>query len=104
LLSQNSESAVVMISSVASKRGIPWINYYCATKAAMNVFAESLRVEWGGYGIGVLVVMPGITESKFMSNVKCYSGIAMPSIKPRGQTAEEVAYLTVRAIRKNKKS
>ena len=50
---------LVGISSVASVRGLPGAGAYSASKAALNTYLESLRVELRGSGVAVVAVLPG---------------------------------------------
>tara|TARA_Y100001936_G_scaffold252786_1_gene314103 strand:+ start:3969 stop:4727 length:759 start_codon:yes stop_codon:yes gene_type:complete len=56
--SQN-KGSLVGISSVASYRGLPGGGAYSASKAAVNLYLESLRVEMYGSGISVITICPG---------------------------------------------
>ena len=50
---------VVVVSSGAGLRAFPWAAVYGATKAADRGFAEALRHELSGTGVGVTTVFPG---------------------------------------------
>lgn len=50
---------IVVISSGAALRTFPWASAYGATKAAQRGFAEGLRHELSGTGVGLTVVYPG---------------------------------------------
>ncbi|MEX2528352.1 MAG: SDR family NAD(P)-dependent oxidoreductase [Gemmatimonadota bacterium] len=54
---------LVGISSLAGIRGLPGSSAYCGSKAAMNAFLESLRVELRGTGVGVTIVSPGFIRT-----------------------------------------
>ena len=47
------------ISSLGSYKGLPGESGYCASKAAVNVFMEGLRIQLRGRGIAVTTVCPG---------------------------------------------
>ena len=51
--------AIVNVSSVAARLGLPVQGPYCATKAALASFSESLAIELRAQGIRVFNVMPG---------------------------------------------
>ncbi len=55
---------VAIISSLASFRGFPGAPAYCASKAAVRVWGESLRGHLARKGIGVTVVCPGFVKSR----------------------------------------
>ncbi|MFZ0490687.1 MAG: SDR family oxidoreductase [Salegentibacter sp.] len=58
---------VVIISSVAANQPHPYGGIYSATKTALEVVAETLRLETLPH-ISVTVVSPGITDTSFFKN------------------------------------
>ncbi|MEI6662808.1 MAG: SDR family NAD(P)-dependent oxidoreductase [Actinomycetes bacterium] len=63
-LLDRAEGHVVVVSSGAGLRSFPWAAVYGATKAAQRMFAEALRHELSGTGVGLTTVYPGeITTS-----------------------------------------
>jgi short-subunit dehydrogenase len=56
---------IVIVSSAAARRGIPYLGFYSATKAAQLSIAESLRVELRGDRIAVTSVPPIGTQTEF---------------------------------------
>src|SRR5262249_10954191 len=91
--------ALVNISSVAGKRGIPARSEYSASKFAVEGFSESLRPELTTLGIDVIVVCPGLTQTNF-SQTMIEQKARMPMDHMRGMTAEDVASATLRALRR----
>ncbi len=55
---------IAIISSLAGHRGFPGAPAYCASKAAVKVWGESLRGELAASGVKVNVVMPGFVKSR----------------------------------------
>lgn len=55
---------VAIISSLAAFRGFPGAPAYCASKAAVRVWGESLRGHLAGEGVGVTVICPGFVKSR----------------------------------------
>jgi membrane protein DedA with SNARE-associated domain len=51
--------ALVGIASVAGVRGMPSLGGYCASKAAVIAYLESLRLELRASGVGVVTIAPG---------------------------------------------
>ncbi len=86
---------LVFVSSVVQKRGIPFSAAYCASKAALGSYAESLRVELRGSGIDVTTILPGATATEFLA---ASAGIARREPIGPVQTAGEVARAIERAI------
>ena len=60
---------IIMISTLAAAIGLPLESAYCASKSALEAFAESLRHEVARFGIGVAVIEPGITKGGLSSSI-----------------------------------
>jgi short-subunit dehydrogenase len=101
LLKQGTRPAVVNISSIAGKRGIPARSEYSASKFAVQGFSEALRAELAKDDIDVLVVCPGLTQTNFSKNM-LEQKAKVPMDHMRGMTSEQVAAATLRAIEKGK--
>ena len=54
---------LVGIASVAGIRGLPGHGAYCASKAAVISYCESLRGEMRGSGVGVVTLCPGYVDT-----------------------------------------
>ncbi|MFO0964900.1 MAG: SDR family oxidoreductase [Gemmataceae bacterium] len=93
--------AIVNISSIAGKRGIPARSEYSASKFAVQGFSEAIRAELAKDGVDVLVVCPGLTQTNFSKNMLEQKAL-VPLDHMRGMTAEQVAWKTVRCIEKGK--
>jgi short-subunit dehydrogenase len=102
LLRQGNRPAIVNISSVAGKRGLPARSEYSASKFAVQGFSEAIRAELAKDGIDVLVVSPGLTQTNFSKNM-LEQKARMPMDHMRGMTSEQVAQATLRAIARGKK-
>src|SRR5207302_11419977 len=97
LLRRGNRPALVNISSIAGKRGIPARSEYSASKFAVQGFSEALRAELAKDGIDVLVICPGLTRTNFSQNMlEQKARLQMDHL--RGMTAEAVASATLRAI------
>jgi short-subunit dehydrogenase len=97
LLRQGNQPAIVNISSIAGKRGIPARSEYSASKFAVQGFSEALRAEVAKDGIEVLVVCPGLTQTNFSQNM-LEQKARMPMDHMRGMTAEQVAVAIIKVI------
>ena len=101
LLRQGNSPAVVNISSIAGKRGIPARSEYSASKFAVQGFSEALRAELAKDGIDVLVVCPGLTRTNFSQNMlEQKARLQMDHL--RGMTPEAVAEATLRALERGR--
>lgn len=54
---------LVVISSLAAYRGLPKSAAYCASKAAVSAFFESLRLDLMGRGLHVTIIHPGFIKT-----------------------------------------
>ena len=101
MLQQGHRPAIVNISSIAGKRGIPARSHYATSKFAVQGFSESIRAELAKDGIDVLIVNPGLTQTNFSQNMlEQKAKIQMDHM--RGMTAEQVALATLKAIARSK--
>jgi short-subunit dehydrogenase len=101
ILKKGNKPAIVNISSVAGKRGIPARSEYSASKFAVQGFSEAIRAELAKDGVDVLVVCPGLTQTNFSQNMIEQKALVQLD-HMRGMTAEDVAYYTLRAIEKGR--
>jgi short-subunit dehydrogenase len=101
LLKQGNRPAIVNISSIAGKRGIPARGAYSASKFAVQGFSEALRAELAKDGVDVLVVCPGLTQTNFSHNMIEQKAL-VPLDHMRGMTSAEVASHTLWAIEKGR--
>lgn len=97
LLKQGTTPAVVNVSSLVGKRGFPGRSEYSASKFAMQGWSEALRAELSLYGIDVLVINPGLTQTNFSKNMlERKSKLQVDHM--RGMTSAEAATQSLRAI------
>jgi NAD(P)-dependent dehydrogenase (short-subunit alcohol dehydrogenase family) len=88
--SQSGPRRLVAIGSVGGVRGMKGAGAYCASKAAVHSYSESLRLEMRPYGIRVVTIAPGYIDTPMTSNNR----FPMPFLMP----AERFASEAVRAI------
>ena len=60
---QRGSGRLVGVGSVAGIRGLPGHGAYCASKAALISYCESLRGELRGTGVGVSTICPGYIDT-----------------------------------------
>jgi short-subunit dehydrogenase len=80
----------VGIASVAAIRGLPGHGAYCASKAAVVAYCESLRGECRPFGVRVVTLLPGYIDTPLTRGNR-YS---MPFLMPVDDFADQA----VRAI------
>ena len=101
LLKQGTRPAIVNVSSIVGKRGLPGRSEYSASKFAVQGLSEALRAELAIYGIDVIVINPGLTQTNFPKNMlERKSRLKVDHM--RGMTAERVARETLKAIARGK--
>lgn len=92
---------IVNLSSIVGLRGVTHYSEYCAGKAAIRAFSQSIRTEFHRYGIDVLVVCPGSTDTGFFTDYIENTGEPTWPHHKR-VTPEYVAKQMLKAIRKGK--
>jgi short-subunit dehydrogenase len=63
---------LVAVSSLAGYRGMPGAAIYNASKAAVNTFMESLRIELRSTGIAVTTIAPGFVRTEINADNDFY--------------------------------
>lgn len=81
---------IVGIGSLASYRGMPGSGAYNASKAAMRILLESIRIELRGTGIDVVTIAPGFVRTDMTAT----NEFAMPLLMEPAAAAERI----IRAI------
>jgi short-subunit dehydrogenase len=72
---------IVVVSSLASFQGLLQHGSYCASKAAMNAFFESLRLDVAGRGVDVTIITPGFVKTE-MTNHNRYPMPFLMELEP----------------------
>lgn len=91
---------VIIVSSVAGKRGTPLLSAYCATKFAQVGFAEALRAELAGGPVAASVICPIVTATEFFDVAGGRRGREGLRLRGPIHTAEHVARAIVRCARR----
>lgn len=91
---------IMIVSSAAGRRGLPYFGAYSATKFAQLALSEALRVELKPHRIAVTSIHPVGTETDFFKTAQQQTGMKMPA---RGaaevrQSAAVVARRMIEAI------
>lgn len=64
---ENQSGQLVAISSLAGFRGLPRSAAYCASKAGMTAFFESVRLDVQHKGVAVTIIQPGFIKTPLTS-------------------------------------
>ncbi|GAB4211451.1 MAG: SDR family oxidoreductase [Rhodoferax sp.] len=89
-MAQRGWGTLVGIASVAGIRGLPGHGAYCASKAAVISYCESLRGELRASGVKVVTLCPGYIATPLTAN----NGYRMPFL----MSADDFAQQAARAI------
>ena len=84
--SEKKNGQISIISSVAGYRGLPAAGAYCASKAALTSFAESLNFDMCRKNIKVTLISPGFIKTPMTDQ----NDFPMPMIKSPEFAANEV--------------
>ena len=91
--------AIINVSSVAGFLNGPGSVTYCATKAYLTSFTESLHLEVGAHGIRLQALCPGFTRSDFHSRLGYDTS---GDFFKRFMSAEEVVDISLRDLKRGK--
>jgi short-subunit dehydrogenase len=67
-LTNGNQSAVVNVTSMCGRKGMPAWSEYSASKCALVGMSEALRGEFARFDVDVITVVPGLTNSGFEKN------------------------------------
>jgi short-subunit dehydrogenase len=94
---ERKSGAIINVASTASFQAVPFMATYAATKAFVLSFSEALWEENRPYGIKVMALCPGVTETGFFE--------AASIDRPPGrviQSAEDVVDTALRGLKRGK--
>ena len=82
---------IVNVSSLMGKVAAPTLSTYCATKFAIVGFTRALRLELAPHGVQVMALLPTLTETDMVREMKTFRGVTAIS-------SERVARTCVQGI------
>jgi len=94
---KRNQGTIINVASTAGFQSVPFMTTYAATKAFVLSFSEALSEENRPFGVHVMALCPGVTETNF------FEAAQMGRPPMRGvQTAEEVVDTALRGLRRRK--
>ncbi len=98
-MAERGGGSVILLSSIVSTVGAAKIGIYAISKAAEAQLARNLAVEWGGRGIRVNSIAPGVIKTDFAKalyeNPKAAAAIANLTCLKRLGEPEDIAGVAV---------
>lgn len=64
-----SQGTIINIGSVLGKMPLPWQGYYNASKAAVAILTDQMRIEFSPWKVRVILVTTGAIGTKFHDNL-----------------------------------
>ncbi len=95
-MTERRQGRLVAISSLAAYRGLAKSAAYCASKAALSSYFESLRIDLRGSGVGVTIIYPGFIKTDLTAGREA----KMPYLMELGEGVKKI----VSAIEREKRS
>jgi NAD(P)-dependent dehydrogenase (short-subunit alcohol dehydrogenase family) len=102
LLERGEQPCIVNITSMCGRRGMPAWPEYSASKFALVGLGESLRGELVRFGIDVVTIVPGLTDSDYRSHLIRNDGKAKIDFE-KGMAPEYVAEKVLAATKAGKR-
>jgi NAD(P)-dependent dehydrogenase (short-subunit alcohol dehydrogenase family) len=66
IIDAETDGSIVAVSSISGTVADRDMGAYCVSKAGLNMLVKVAAVEWGGYGIRVNAVGPGVTRTPML--------------------------------------
>lgn len=105
LMKQTGDGQIINLSTTMGRRAFPGKVCYCVTKFALNALTEGLRLELKPFGINVMMVSPGPTESNLYRNTTRHGDLKIgfdQSVKR--QDPSRIAEKIIRGIRRRSRA
>jgi short-subunit dehydrogenase len=96
---ERGQGTIINVASTAGFQPVPYMATYAATKAFVLSFSEALWEENRQYGVHVMALCPGVTDTNFFAA----SRMERPPMRTI-ETPEEVVDTALRALRHRKPS
>ena len=101
ILTEGINPAIVNVSSMCGRRGVPAWSEYSASKYALIGLTEALRGEMARFDIDVLLLVPGLTKTDLRANLLHDTG-RMKIDLDKGMEPEAVARAILKSLERNR--
>lgn len=95
---ERKRGTIINTSSTISFQPLPFMSTYAATKAFVTSFSEGIAEENRPYGVHVMALCPGATETNFFAAAEIKDPFKMKGM----QTAEQVVDAALRGVERKK--
>lgn len=96
---EKGKGAIINVSTEAAVRPAPGLGVYSISKAGLDMVTRSFALEWGGLGIRVNGIAPGLVQTRFSQALWANDEIRQAAVSriPLGRMAqpEEIAGIAV---------
>ena len=99
---EEKKGLIINVASTASFQPVPFFATYAATKAFVRSFSEAIAEENRPFGIGVMALCPGPTETGFFDAAKINKDVKNQMMQKGMQTPEEVVETAMSAVKSGK--
>ena len=96
---ERGSGSIINVASTAGFQPVPFMATYAATKAFVLSFSEALWEENRPYGVKIMALCPGVTDTGFFEASRMKRPPARTS-----QTSEQVVEVALRALKRGKSS
>lgn len=97
VMTRRGSGRLAFVGSIAGAVGAAGESIYAATKSALTGYADSLRVELAGTGVGITVLLPGVVDTAFFDR----RGTPYHRTSPKPVAASRVARGLLRGIERD---
>jgi NADP-dependent 3-hydroxy acid dehydrogenase YdfG len=81
LMCARGSGQIAFIGSIAGVRGLPYAPSYCATKAAVHAYSESLRGRIAASGVRVSLIIPGFVKTPLNDSIDAMKPLEISGTK-----------------------
>lgn len=78
--SAKADRRVLNISSGAGRKPMPGWSVYCATKAAVDMYTRTVKLEQGEHGVRIVSLAPGVIDTPMQARIRASAPDAFPAL------------------------